>query len=58
MANTRKTTSTKDQSYDGFSEDERAAMKDRAKELKAAKVKVIPRSPCWRRSPPCRRRSA
>ena len=42
MANTRKTTSGKDKSYDGFSEDERAAMKDRAKELKAAKAKVDP----------------
>jgi uncharacterized protein YdhG (YjbR/CyaY superfamily) len=40
MATTRKTTSTKDKSYDGFSAEERAAMKERAKELKASKAKA------------------
>jgi uncharacterized protein YdhG (YjbR/CyaY superfamily) len=40
MANTRKTTGTEDKSYDGFSADERAAMKERAKELKASKAKA------------------
>lgn len=39
MPTTRKTTAKKDDSYDGFSAEEKAAMKERAKELKAAKAK-------------------
>ena len=41
MAATRKTTTTsKQKSYDGFTADERDAMKERAKELKAARSKA------------------
>ncbi|MEV5967339.1 DUF1801 domain-containing protein [Kribbella sp. NPDC051952] len=40
MAATRKTTSSKAKSYDGFTSEERDAMKERAKELKAAKGKA------------------
>src|SRR3954469_4720025 len=42
MATTRKTaagTGAGDKSYDGFTDDERAAMKERAKELKAGSKK-------------------
>jgi uncharacterized protein YdhG (YjbR/CyaY superfamily) len=35
MAETKKRTTAADKSYEGFTEEERAAMKDRAKELKA-----------------------
>jgi uncharacterized protein YdhG (YjbR/CyaY superfamily) len=35
MAATRKTTTTKNKSYDGFTEEERGAMKERARELKS-----------------------
>jgi uncharacterized protein YdhG (YjbR/CyaY superfamily) len=40
MAATRKTTTSKAKSYDGFTSEERDAMKERAKELKAAKGKA------------------
>ncbi|MGY4771461.1 iron chaperone [Kribbella sp. CWNU-51] len=40
MAATRKTTTSKQKSYDGFTAEERDAMKERAKELKAARGKA------------------
>jgi uncharacterized protein YdhG (YjbR/CyaY superfamily) len=36
MADTKKRTTAADKTYEGFTDEERAAMKDRAKELKAA----------------------
>jgi uncharacterized protein YdhG (YjbR/CyaY superfamily) len=39
MPTTRKTTSSKGNSYDGFTAEERDAMKERAKELKSARGK-------------------
>ena len=43
----------------GFTAEERAAMKERAKELKAASAtRRTGKAPCWRRSPRCRNRIA
>jgi hypothetical protein len=46
----------------GFTDEERAAMKERAEELKAearaSKNKADGDAPCWRRSPRCRNRIA
>jgi uncharacterized protein YdhG (YjbR/CyaY superfamily) len=40
MTTTKKSTAAKTKSYDGFTDDERAAMKERARELKAAAGKA------------------
>jgi uncharacterized protein YdhG (YjbR/CyaY superfamily) len=40
MTTTKKTSAAKTKSYDGFTDDERSAMKERARELKAAASKA------------------
>ncbi|WP_433167364.1 iron chaperone [Kribbella sp. CA-247076] len=40
MATAKKTTTAKDKSYDGFTEEERGAMKERARELKSSRGKA------------------
>ena len=61
--NAQKSTATTEKKYEGFTDEERAAMKERAKELKAAARRRAGRrrtrrATCSRRSPRCRNRIA
>jgi len=55
-------TAATDKKYEGFTDEERGAMKERAQELKAAsrrgKRQRTRKAPCSRRSPRCRNQIA